>query len=129
LDKVGLHLNLSAVQVQGALDYFGRNDRRAIVISKLVHGVGFTGLLVAGSARVPYHRFAITCVAVTISQSAVLVAVGMLSGRAYLSFARYLGYFNVVAMAAFLLVIIVLYGMLLRTIGKENPGGQEPRGR
>src|ERR1700678_4257031 len=116
LDKVGFHLKISAMNVQAALDYFGRNDRRAIVISKLVHGVGFTGLLVAGSARVPYHRFAVTCVAVTISQSAALVAVGMLSGRAYQSFAHYLGYFNVVATACFLLVIIVVYRVLLRKI-------------
>jgi membrane protein DedA with SNARE-associated domain len=82
--------------------------------------VGFTGLLVAGSARVPYRRFAVTCLFVTISQSAMLVAFGMLSGRAYQTFAHYLGYFDVVATAAFLLVIIVLYRMLLRTIGKEN---------
>ena len=67
LDKVGLHLKISATKMQAALGYFGRNDRRAIVISKLLHGVGFTGLLVAGSARVPYHRFATTCLAVTIS--------------------------------------------------------------
>jgi membrane-associated protein len=123
LDKVGLHLKISAAQVQAALDYFGRNDRRAIVTSKLVHGVGFTGLFVAGSAKVPYRRFAITCVVMTISQSAVLVAIGMLSGRAYQSFAHYLGYFNIIATAAFLLVIIVLYRMLLRTIGRENLGG------
>jgi len=120
LDKAGLHLKVSAIQIQAGLAYFGRNDRRAIVISKLVHGVGFTGLIVAGSARVPFRRFAFTCLVVTISQSAVLVAVGMLSGRAYQSFAHYLGYFNVVATAAFLLVIIVFYRMLLRTIGKEN---------
>jgi membrane-associated protein len=120
LDKIGLHLNISATQMQTALDYFGRNDRRAIVISKLIHGVGFTGLVVAGSARVPYHRFAVTCVSVTIFQSAVLAAVGMVSGRAYQSFAHYLGYFNIVATAAFLLVIIVFYRMLLRKIGEAK---------
>ena len=122
-DKVGLHLNISATQMQTALDYFGRNDRRAIVISKLIHGIGFTGLVVAGSAKVPYHRFAITCVAVTICQSAALVAVGMLSGRAYQSFAHYLGYFNIVATAGFLLVIIIFYRMLVRKIGEPNAKG------
>ncbi len=120
LDKIGLHLNISATQMQTALDYFGRNDRRAIVISKLVHGVGFTGLVVAGSAKVPYHRFAVTCVGVTIFQSAVLAAVGMVSGRAYQSFAHYLGYFNIIATVAFLLVIIVFYRMLLRKIGEAK---------
>jgi len=120
LERVGLHLKISAMQVEAGLAYFGRNDRRAIIISKLIHGVGFTGLIVAGSARVPYRRFAFTCVAVTISQSAVLVAVGMLSGKAYQTFAHYLGYFNVVATIVFLAVIIALYRMLLRTIGREH---------
>ena len=90
--KVGLQLNLSPRRVQTALDYFGRRDRRAIVMSKLVHGVGFTGLIVAGSIKVPCSRYAITCVAVTIFQSALLALVGVLSGRAYQTFAHYLGY-------------------------------------
>ena len=110
--------------MQTALDYFGRRDRRAIVISKLVHGVGFTGLIVAGSIKVPYSRFAITCVAVTIFQSAVLALIGMLSGRAYQTFAHYLGYFNFLATAGLLLIIFVFYRSVLRKISEENLNGQ-----
>ena len=68
----------------------------------------------------PYRRFAVTCIGVTIFQSAVLAAIGMVSGRAYKSFANYLGYFNIVATAAFLLAIIVFYRMLLRKIGEAK---------
>src|SRR5690348_3421559 len=46
-EKIGLHLNLSPGRVQKVFAHFGRHDRKAIVISKLIHGVGFTGLIVA----------------------------------------------------------------------------------
>src|SRR5579871_575946 len=77
-ERAGGRLNLSPARVRRVLDYFGKRDRRAIVISKLVHGVGFTGLIVAGSLRVPFRRFIITCVIVTLSQSAVLAVIGLL---------------------------------------------------
>jgi membrane protein DedA with SNARE-associated domain len=108
-EKVGFRLRLNSTQLTNILCYFVQCARRAIIISKLIHGVGFTGLIVAGSAKVPYSRFAVTCVAVTIIQSAVLVTIGILSGRAYQSFAYYLGYFNVAVTALLLLIFFVLY--------------------
>jgi membrane protein DedA with SNARE-associated domain len=117
-EKVGLRLNLSSEHVRTVLDYFGKRDRRAIVISKLVHGIGFTGLIVAGSVRVPFRRFIVTCTIVTICQSAVLAAVGMLSGQAYQAFARVLGYLDVVVAAVFLLALFILYRTLIQKIGR-----------
>jgi membrane protein DedA with SNARE-associated domain len=122
-EKVGLHLNLSSEHVQFVLAHFERRDRRAIVISKLIHGVGFTGLVVAGSIKVPYRRFAATCILVTISQSAVLAAIGMFSGKAYNAFAFYLGYFDIVVTAALLLGIFVFYKSLLMKISKKDAKG------
>ena len=50
LERVGARLSFSPARVSKVvIEYFGRRDRRAIVISKLVHGVGFTGLIAAGS--------------------------------------------------------------------------------
>ena len=116
--KVGVKLKLSSDPVKKALAYFGKRDRRAIVISKLVHGVGFTGLIVAGSVKVPYRRFAITCLVVTILQSAVLTAIGMASGRAYQSFAKYLDYFNWIAAALLLLGVFFAYRSLIGKISE-----------
>jgi membrane protein DedA with SNARE-associated domain len=118
--KSGLGLNLSPERVRKVLRYFGERDRRAIAISKLVHGIGFTGLIVAGSIRVPYHRFIATCIVVSIAQSAVLTAIGMLSGRAYQSVARWLGYFDLVVAALFLLGLFVLYRALMTKISDRN---------
>jgi len=120
VERAGLQLNLSPERVGKVLDYFGRRDRRAIVISKLVHGIGFTGLIAAGSVRVPYRRFILTCLVVTVSQSAVLVAVGMLSGRAYKSFAHFLGYLDIAVAVIALLVLFVLYRKLIGKIGERN---------
>ena len=116
--KIGLKMNVSPEHVQKALAYFGSRDRRAIVISKLVHGVGFTGLVVAGSVKVPYRRFALTCICVTILQSAVLTAIGMASGKAYQAFAQYLDYFNWVAAGLLLLTIFVAYRSLIGKISE-----------
>ena len=122
-EKVGLHLNLSSEHMQSVLEHFERRDRRAIIISKLIHGVGFTGLIVAGSIKVPYRHFAATCIIVTISQSAVLAAIGMFSGRAYKAFAYYLGYFDIIATAALLLIIFILYRSLLMKISRKDAKG------
>jgi membrane protein DedA with SNARE-associated domain len=122
-EKVGLHLNLSSEHVEFVLEHFDRRDRRAIIISKLIHGVGFTGLIVAGSIKVPYRRFAATCIIVTISQSAVLAAIGMFSGRAYKAFAYYLGYFDIIATVALLLIIFILYRSLLMKISRKDAKG------
>jgi membrane protein DedA with SNARE-associated domain len=119
-ERFGRRLNLSPARVRKVLEYFGRRDRRAIVISKLVHGVGFTGLIGAGSAGVPYRRFIVTCVIVTIAQSAVLVAIGMISGRAYQSFAHFLGYLDVVVAGVFLIAIFILYRTLIEKIGERE---------
>lgn len=118
--RIGLRLNLSAERVRMVLDYFEKRGRRAIVISKLVHGVGFTGLIVAGSIRIPFRRFIVTCFIVTITQSAVLAALGMASGRAYQSFAHALGYFDVLVAAVTVLVLFFLYRMLVKKIDNRN---------
>lgn len=116
-EKMGLRLNLSPRRTRGVLEYFGQRDRRAIVISKLVHGVGFTGLIAAGSLRIPYRRFILTCIAVSVAQSAVLAAVGVLSGRAYQSMIQWLGYLDLLVAAVFVLGLFVLYKLLATRIG------------
>ena len=118
-ERIGMHLNFSAERQQKVFAYFARQDRRAIVISKLVHGVGFTGLITAGTIRVPFRRFILTCIAVTVAQSAILTVIGMLSGQAYQSFARYLGYFDAVVAVVAVAAIFFLYRRLARVIDNE----------
>jgi membrane protein DedA with SNARE-associated domain len=113
LESFAPRLALSPAGMRKVLEYFERRDRHAIVVSKLVHGVGFTGLIAAGGLRVPYRRFILTCVAVSVSQSAVLVIIGTLSGRAYRSFAHWLGDFDIIVAVLFLLGLFVLYRVIV----------------
>ncbi|HVO01449.1 MAG TPA: VTT domain-containing protein [Candidatus Cybelea sp.] len=115
--RIGPRMKLSPERVREVLEYFGQRDLRAIAISKLVHGVGFTGLIVAGSIRVPYRRFIITCVLVSLAQSVVLVAIGMLSGQAYQSVAHWLGNLDIVIAAVFLIGLFFLYRALIDKVG------------
>jgi membrane protein DedA with SNARE-associated domain len=114
--KAGSRLGLSPSRAGYMADQYVRHSQRAIVVSKLVHGIGFTGLIVAGSLRVPYPRFFLTCIVVTIAQSAVLIVIGMLSGNAYQSLASYLDYFNAVLAGALIVGSFIFYRSLARKI-------------
>jgi membrane protein DedA with SNARE-associated domain len=118
--RIGLRLNLPPDRQRRVLDYFARRDRHAIVISKLVHGVGFTGLITAGSLRVPFFRFITTCIVVSASQSVVLAAIGMLSGEAYRSFARAMGYVDIAITVLFLGFLFFLYRRITAKIGDDK---------
>ncbi len=121
-ERLGLKLNLSRARARKVIEYLGSRDRRAVVIAKLVHGIGFTGLIAAGSVRMPFVRFILTCVTVTVCQSAVLAGVGVLSGRAYQSYASLLGYVDAAVAAVALLALFLLYRRLVAAIGEEKPG-------
>jgi membrane protein DedA with SNARE-associated domain len=108
LDRLRRRLGVTDEKMVRVILYFQESYGKAIVTSKLVHGVGFTGLIVAGSLKVPFWRYALVCVLVTCSQSAVLMAAGVLSGGAYLQVARYFGYGGGLASLAVLVAIAVI---------------------
>ena len=108
LDRLRVRLGVTDEKMVRVSLYFRESYGKAIVTSKLVHGVGFTGLIVAGSLRVPFWRYALVCVLVTCSQSAVLMAAGVLSGGAYLQVARYFGVGGAIASLAVVVVIAII---------------------
>ena len=65
-----------------------------------------------------YPRFLVVSIIVTISQSAVLVAVGILFGGAYQSFASYLGYFDILVAAVFIVGGVFFYRSLVKRLGE-----------
>jgi membrane-associated protein len=110
LDRLRRRLGVTDEKMARVSLYFQESYGKAIVTSKLVHGVGFTGLIVAGSLRVPFWRYALVCVLVTCSQSAVLMAAGVLSGGAYLEVARYFGIWGGLAsIVALIAIAVVVY--------------------
>lgn len=64
-------------------NYFEANPIRTLFLSKIILGIGFAGLYLAGNAKVPYKKFLIICLVTTLCQCAVYVIIGFLFGAAY----------------------------------------------
>jgi len=91
--------------LEDAKKYFRENHKKALITSKLIHGLGFTGLLAAGAVRVSYRRYFLTCAAVSIIQSAILLVLGIVFAGAYLQVGKYLNYYAATVSAIFVLIV------------------------
>ncbi|OGG60122.1 hypothetical protein A2765_00965 [Candidatus Kaiserbacteria bacterium RIFCSPHIGHO2_01_FULL_56_24] len=103
----GRYIGLTPERLASAQTFFHENHQKAVIASKLIHGIGWTGLVAAGSLHVPYWRFVRTCLFISAAQSFALLIIGILFGHAYLLIGQYLSYFaavvSVVALTAGLL--------------------------
>ncbi|MEK7081089.1 MAG: VTT domain-containing protein, partial [Patescibacteria group bacterium] len=86
-------LKVTDEKLEKAKIYFSENHKKAIFMSKLAHGIGFTGLIAAGASHVPYKRYFKTCMLISVVQSAVMILVGVLFGHAYVQIGKYLNYY------------------------------------
>ena len=93
LHRHGHYIGITSERLSRAKEYFETYHLKAIILSKLVHGIGFAGLMTAGSLRIPYVRFIKTCLTITLIQSAILLAIGIFFGHAYLQIGSDLNYF------------------------------------
>jgi membrane-associated protein len=124
LDRFRVRLGVTDEKMARVSLFFQQSYAKAIVTAKLVHGVGFTGLIAAGSLRVPFWRYARVCVLATCTQSAILMAAGLLSGHAYLQVARYFGWGGGLISVAVLVVIgVIVYRRLQRPARPDLPSG------
>lgn len=98
-------LSIAPERFERVREYFRDNHRKAVVASKLVHGLGITGLLSAGVLRIPYGLYIRTCFMVTLAQSAVFFAAGFFFGHAYLRISGYLDVFSATVSIAALVVL------------------------
>ncbi|MFA5172858.1 MAG: VTT domain-containing protein [Candidatus Paceibacterota bacterium] len=93
LDKLKKIFKITEENFLKAKSYFNTHHKKALFFSKLLHGLGFTGLIAAGNLKVPYRRFFITCFSITLIQSSVFFTIGLLFGNAYLEIGKYLDYY------------------------------------
>jgi membrane protein DedA with SNARE-associated domain len=91
--------------IEKAKDRMEKNRFKMTMLSKLIHGIGFAGLIAAGAVRVSYPLFVLACLVVTLGQVAVFLALGLLFGHAYAQIGQYLDYF------AATMVVVVLLGI------------------
>ncbi len=105
----GPRFGVTAERLEYAKGYFNEHQQKAVALSKLVHGIGVTGLIAAGSLHVPYRRYIKICFLVTLFQAAAFLTVGILFGHAYAQISKYLDY---VAATASIVVLAVAAGIV-----------------
>jgi membrane protein DedA with SNARE-associated domain len=98
-------------KLEKAKTYFHENHKKAIIMSKLVHGIGFTGLIAAGASHVPYKRYFKTCALISGIQSLVMLIIGIFFGHAYVQIGKYLNYY---AGAVSVIVLLILLFIFIR---------------
>jgi membrane-associated protein len=103
--------------LEEAKKYFETNHRKALIASKLIHGLGFTGLIAAGVLRVPYKKYFTFCGTVSAMQSTVLLWAGVLFGGAYMQIAKYFDYYAATGSA---IVVIAIVWFLIKRYNKNK---------
>jgi membrane protein DedA with SNARE-associated domain len=93
LNRYGYRIGITAPRVEQAKKYFDTNHKKALVMSKLIHGIGTAGLFAAGSLKIPYGRFIGTCFLISLVQSVILLVLGIFFGHAYEQIGQYFDYF------------------------------------
>lgn len=103
------YFKITEEKLEKAKTYFHENHKKAIVMSKLVHGIGFTGLIAAGASHVLYKRYFKTCMLISVVQSAVMILVGVLFGHAYVQIGKYLNYYAAIVSIIVLIVLLFVF--------------------
>ena len=110
------YFKVSEERLETAKQYFKDNHNKAMITSKLVHGIGFVGIIAAGALHVPYKKFFRTCAAVSFIQSMILLIIGVFFGHAYVAIGKYLSDYAAIVSVA-LLVFFLFYFLKKRKMG------------
>lgn len=108
INLFGKFFHITPEKLEQVKEYFNLNQRKTLVFSKLIHGIGITGLIAAGSLQIPYWKFFRICFAVSIIQSAIIIFLGIFFGGAYLRLAEYLNYYSAGTIVAASVIILFL---------------------
>lgn len=93
-EKIWPYIGVTNENKEKVRMYFDVHGKKTIILSKLIHGIGITGLFVAGSLKISYKKYITTCFLITLVQVAIFLVIGILFGRAYIQLNKYLNYFS-----------------------------------
>jgi membrane protein DedA with SNARE-associated domain len=109
IDKHGHKIGITEKRITISRNYFNNNRKKALVFSKILHGVGFTGLIVAGSLKIPYRKFFPVCFTVTLLQTLLLITIGSILGKAYTLIGPYLSYYDSITLFVITIILIIIF--------------------
>ncbi|KKQ47448.1 MAG: hypothetical protein US65_C0010G0006 [Candidatus Yanofskybacteria bacterium GW2011_GWC2_37_9] len=104
------YFKITEEKLEKAETYFNENYKKAIVMSKIVYGIGFTGLVAAGALHIPFGRYFKTCGIVSLIQYAIWFVIGILFGNMYVVIEKYLNYYA--AIVSLIILIILLFAFI-----------------
>ena len=105
MKRVGKHIGVTEEKLKRLREHFASHGYKTIITSKLLQGIGPAGLIAAGGAKVPYPRYMLMCISISLIQSAVFLSIGYLFGHAYVTLSHYL---NVFAGGASIVIALLL---------------------
>ena len=121
LAKHGHRIGVTAEKLEKAKQYFANYHHRALIMSKLVYGVGLSGLIAAGALKISFKKYFKTCFFIAVCQSAVLLAVGFFFGSAYLKIGKYLNtYAAIISIVALFLIGFFIFSVIKKNIRLKN---------
>lgn len=116
LQKLTIRLGLTQKRQQRITLYIANNSFKTILLSKLILGIGVSGLFLAGKSRLPYGRFIKICLLTSLLQCSFYLAVGWFFGTFYQTISRYL---DIVASISILIVLVFLLFYFIRSKTKK----------
>jgi len=111
LRRLNAFLRITPKKMKDAEKFFDIHQHKAIIFSKVFHGVGTLGLIAAGMLKVQYPRYLSSCFKVSLLQSAFLLILGVFFGHMYTQLSKYLDYFAAIVGVVFIVAVVfyVLY--------------------
>lgn len=106
LRRFGKYIGMTNDKKDRVTAFFAAHEKKALVFSKVAHGIGITGLLTAGALRIPYARYFYMCGAVSVVQALVFFVLGYFFGHAYQSI---LGAFDTVSIILSVVATIIIF--------------------
>lgn len=115
--KHGFRIGVPHERLEVAKQYFTDHHHKALIASKLFHGIGVSGLVAAGILKIPYMRFMRTCLVISLLQSAVFLIVGIFFGHAYQQIGQYFDTYAAIISIIILAVIALIIFLKIKKKG------------
>ena len=88
--------------------YIENNPYKTISLSKIILGVGVTGLFLAGKSRYPFIKFFLICLCTSMLVCGGYFLLGFFFGKAYAQINNYLNYFSSLSLVTAVGIVIYL---------------------
>ncbi|OGC88604.1 hypothetical protein A2419_02980 [Candidatus Adlerbacteria bacterium RIFOXYC1_FULL_48_26] len=115
--KWGHYVGITPERIETAREYFSNNHFKMVAASKLIHAGGIAGLIAAGTVKLPFLKFAIQCLLVSILQTGLFFLLGIFFGHAYAKIGRYLDFYVAGTAVAVLVGLTYLLSRWLKSRG------------